>query len=128
MPERKIRRVRNKYTNAIKGGKKNNPMTMNDVVVEETLSNGSEEGEATTQNEAVVKENSKFITIANDYLSKIMAIGGNVRIPGIDLGVFEEGMGEYFAKKLKTLMLKEFELYSEKVELVSIVVKVLKSK
>ncbi|KAM7510728.1 hypothetical protein LguiB_009603 [Lonicera macranthoides] len=130
----KILRVRNKYTNnAIMGGKKNGPHDLEvfelceKIWMDQNQSiNNKERG--IIKQEAVVKENSKFITIANDYLSKIMAIGGSVWIPGIDLGVFKEGKKAYFAKKLKTLMLKEFELFSEKVELVSIVVKELKSK
>ncbi|KAM7510727.1 hypothetical protein LguiB_009602 [Lonicera macranthoides] len=127
----KNRRVRNKYRNAIKGGKKKGPHDLEvfelyeKIWVDQNQSiNNNERG--IIKQEAVVKENSMFITIANDYLGKIMAIGGSVGICSIDLGVFEEGKRASFPKKLK-IWLKEFEIYSKKVELVSIVVKELKS-
>ncbi|KAM7473254.1 hypothetical protein LguiB_020497 [Lonicera macranthoides] len=71
----KIRRVKNKYTNAIKGG----------------------------------------------------GGGGGGGIFHIDLGGFDEGKRPYFTKKLKALMVKELELYSEKAELVTSIVEELKS-
>ncbi|KAM7473103.1 hypothetical protein LguiB_020346 [Lonicera macranthoides] len=124
----KIRRVKNKYKNAIKGGKKKN--TPHDLEVFELcqkiwgnqnqLTNNKERG--IIKQEEEVEVNSKFMTFVNDYLRKIMAIGGGGGISHVDLGVFDKGKRAYFAKKLKALMVKELELYSEKAELVTSVV------
>ncbi|KAM7473091.1 hypothetical protein LguiB_020334 [Lonicera macranthoides] len=129
----KIRRVKNKYTNAIKGGKKKN--TPHDLEVFELcqkiwgnqnqLTNNKERG--IIKQEEEVEVNSKFMTFVNDYLRKIMAIGGGGGISHVDLGVFDKGKRSYFAKKLKALMAKELELYSEKAELVTSVLEELKS-